>query len=116
MGKRAEIVTQFTEAQTSRDEEKIAAVAASLADNAVMAGGRMGDVSGKDAIIDRLKNPPQRPGGGGGGGMMGQISWSDPVEEGATVKVSASTPMGSIVRTFSFDDDDRITRIEFARG
>ena len=114
MGTKADIVRQFTEAQTSRDAAKIDAVASLLADNAVMGGGRMGDISGKQAILDRLKNPPQM--GGGGGGMMGQIQWSDPVEEGDVVKVTASTPMGSIVRSFKFTDDQKIERIEFARA
>jgi hypothetical protein len=47
---------------------------------------------------------------------MGQLTWSEPVEDGATVKTTLTTPMGAMARTFSFDDDDKITRIEMARG
>ena len=112
MGARTETVQQFTEAQSSREAEKIDAVAALIAENAVMAGGRMGEISGKAAILERLKNPPQ----GAGGGMMGQIQWSAPEEDGDAVKVQATTPMGTIVRTFTFDSDGKIARIEFARA
>jgi hypothetical protein len=113
MASKTDLVRQFTDAQTSRDAAKIDAVAELLADDIVMGGGRMGEISGKAAILDRLKNPPQM--GGGGGGMMGQIQWSEPVEEGSTVKLTASTPMGSLVRTFTFDGD-KIKKIEFARA
>ena len=110
MATRIDAVRQFNDAQTSRDGAKIDAIGELLADDIVMGGGRMGDVTGKAAILERLKNPPQ------GGGRMGQIEWSEPVEEGGAVKLTASTPMGSIVRTFLFDDNDRIKKIEFARG
>ena len=120
MASRIEIAQQFIDAQTSRDPEKIDAVAATLAAQAVMAGGRMGEVTGREAIVERLKNPPQMGMGGGmggmgGGGGMGQLTWSDPVEDGEKVTTSATTPMGRLTRTFHFDGDE-ITRIEFARG
>ena len=115
MGSRTDIARQFNEAQMSRDAEKIEAVGALIADSIVMSNPRTGEISGRDAVIDRLKNPPQMGGGGGGGGM-GQLVWSEPVEDGATVKMTVTTPMGTMARVFSFDDTDKITRIEVARG
>lgn len=109
---RIEAVQKFVDAQTSRNADVIAEL---LAEQAVLATPRGGDVSGRAAIVDRIKNPPQGM-GGGGGGMMGQIEWSAPVEDANVVKMTATTPMGSITRSFTFDDSDKITRIEFARG
>lgn len=128
MASRTEIAKEFLDAQSSRDAAKIDAVAVHIAEDASMAGGRMGgEVTGRPAVVDRLKNPPQR-GGGGGGGFGGgggggggfQITWDEPVEEGATVKVKGTPPpnpmVSSITTVFTFNAEDKITRIERVRA
>ena len=110
MADRSALAKQFIDAQRNRDAAAIDAVASSLTDSAVLASPR-GNVEGKDAIIDRLKNPPQ----GMGGGMMNMITWGDPVEEGEAIRVTANVPPNPMVKglamVFSFADD-KIAKIE----
>ena len=110
MADRSELAKQFIDAQRKRDAGVIDVAAQSLADDAVLASPR-GNVEGRDAIVDRLKNPPQ----GMGGGMMNMITWGDPVEDGEAIRITANVPPNPMVKglamLFSFADD-KISRIE----
>lgn len=93
MASKIEIAKQWVAAQQSRDADQIKALGEQIADDAVFQT-RRGDISGKQAILERLQNPPQGPGGGGGGGMLSQIKWGEPEESGGVIKVVATLPEG----------------------
>jgi hypothetical protein len=113
MGNRTELAQKYLAAQRSRDAAQIDALSASLAEDVSLVTPR-GNVDGKQAVIDRLKNPPQ--GMGGGGGMMGQITFGSPVEEGGNVKIEANIPPNPMIKgmtfVFSFNDSDQICKLE----
>lgn len=115
MATRTDVAKQYVEAQRSRDAGKIDELAALIADDVSMVTPR-GNVDGKAALIDRLKNPPQGMGGGGGGGMMGQVTMGDPVEEGGTVKIEMNIPPNPMIQgmayVFSFNEKDQINKVE----
>ena len=113
MSSRTDIAKQWIEAQKSRDADKIKVLGDSLADDIVFSS-RRGDVSGKQAVLERLQNPPQGP----GGGMMGQISWGEPAEEGTTVKITADLPPGlpipikGLVLSLEFNAEDKVSKVQ----
>ncbi len=108
---RTEIAQRFIEAQRSRDNATIDALAEHLADDAVYVNPRV-TVSGREAIVEQLKNPPQGP----GAAMAQMITWNDPVEEGDTVRVNAVVPpnpmVTGVIMNFEFGPDDKVRRIE----
>jgi hypothetical protein len=114
---KTETVQRYLDAQRSRDAAKIDAVAATLADDVTLNSPR-GAISGKQAVLERLKNPPQGPGGGGGGQMMGQLTFAAPVEDGSAVKVTANIPaqaaafIKGMAFVFNFNDAQLIQKID----
>ncbi len=113
MSSRTDIAKQWIDAQQSRDADKIKVLGDSLTDDIVFST-RRGDVSGKQAVLERLQTPPQGP----GGGMMSQISWGEPAEEGSTVKVQADLPEGlpipikGLVLSLEFNAEDQVSKVQ----
>jgi len=56
MPTREEVVANYLDAQKTQDEAKIKASSEALADTAVLVSPR-GNVEGRDAIVERLRNP-----------------------------------------------------------
>jgi hypothetical protein len=109
---KVELAQQYIALQTNRDEKAIDDLAGKIAEDAVLTSPR-GAINGRDAIVDRLKNPPEYM---AGGGMMGQVTYADPVEEGDTVRISANIPPNPMIKgltlEFGFDGEGRIKSIE----
>ncbi len=79
---------------------------AMLADDVVASNPMTGTLTGKAAVEASIRN---RPGGMGGG----NIQWSDPVEEGDTVKIiGTGSPFGSIKIALGFNASDQINKID----
>jgi hypothetical protein len=71
----------------------------------------MGTTTGKPAIKETLQRMPA------GGGAGGNISWSNPVEEGDTVTtVGTGGPFGPIRIAVGFGADDKINKIDVGVG
>jgi len=116
MASRTEIVSLYLEAQSTRDEAKLNAIEALLADDIVM-GSPMGSSSGKEKIMSRMRK--------GGSGPMAQMQsslvWSTTVEADGKVTVSADLPPGlplpipikGLEMKFSFTDDNHIKQVDF---
>ncbi len=141
MSKRTDIAQTYVDASLKRDPASIDALAPALADDAVLVT-RRGTVSGKPAILERLRDPVSggglrsgagrlairflrwrlarsRPGSGQGiGDVLGKLNFEPPVEQGATVKLRAPLPpnpaFSAVSLTFTFDAEDRVKRIEQA--
>jgi hypothetical protein len=117
MPSRTEIVSLYLEAQSTRDEAKLNAIEALIADDIVM-GSPMGSTQGKEKIMSRMRK--------GGSGPMAQMQaslvWSTPVEAGGTVTTSAELPPGlplpmpikGLDMKFSFTEDNRISKVDFS--
>jgi len=104
MASRVELARQYMDYQRER---KIDEMVAMLADDVVMSNPMTGTTTGKAAVEQQVRNRPM----GGGGGM--QLTWSEPEEEGDSVKILGSgSPFGTIKVVLSFSQDDRITKIE----
>jgi hypothetical protein len=89
-------------------EQKMDEALDMLADDVTMSNPMTGTISGKQALVDQMKN---RPMGGGGGGM--NLTWSDPEEEGDTIKILGSgSPFGTIKILLSFNAEDKINKID----
>ncbi len=114
MSTRTDIAKQWIDAQQSRDADKLKLLGDHLKDDIVFSTPR-GDINGKQAILDRLQNPPQGP---GGGAMMGRISWGEPAEEGATVNIVAQLPEGlpipikGLDLSLEFNEQDKVTKAQ----
>jgi hypothetical protein len=107
MGDRVEITRKYMEAVRDRKFEDIEPL---LADNVVVTIPMTPAVSGKAAVIQGLRNAPAMPG-------AEAISWSDPVEEGDTVKsVGTGSPFGPIKVVAHFDAADKIDKIDVGLG
>jgi hypothetical protein len=108
---REEIVTAYLEAQKSQNAEKIKQVGEALAAAAVLASPR-GNVEGRDAILERLKNPGQAA------MLFSRVSWKAPEAVDGGLKVTADIPAGSPIpirefsQVFKFGADDQLSRIE----
>ena len=91
-----------------QDQEKQDEMLAMLADDIVMSNPMSGTISGKDALTTQMQN---RPAGAGAGGM--DITWADPEESGDAVKiVGTGSPFGPVQVLLSFNDDDKINKID----
>ncbi len=141
MSRRTDIAQTYVDASLKRDPASIDALAAALADDAVLVT-RRDTVTGKPAILQRLRGPAggggfrsgagrlavrflrwrlarSRPGSGQGlGNVLGKLNFDPPVEQGATVKLRAPLPpnpaFSAVSLTFTFDAEDRLKRIEQA--
>jgi hypothetical protein len=141
LSRRTDIAQTYIDASLKRDPASIDALAAALADDAVLVT-RRDTVTGKPAILQRLRGPAagagfrsgagrlavrflrwrlarSRPGSGQGlGNVLGKLNFDPPVEHGATVKLRAPLPpnpaFSAVSLTFTFDAEDRLKRIEQA--
>ncbi len=107
MATKTEVAKQYVEFQQARDFDGLISL---LADDVELKMPMAGEVSGKDAVGDRLRNQP-------GGDSAPQLEWSDPEEEGEDVKVAATgAPFGPLNLVLSFNDNAEITKINIAIG
>ncbi len=91
-------------------EQKLDELLEMLADDVTMSNPMTGTISGKDALAEQMKN---RPMGGGGNSPMGNVTWSDPEEEGDDLKVlGTGGSFGTLKILLGFNDDDKINKIE----
>lgn len=105
MASRVELAQQYMDYQR---EQKLDEMLTMLADDVTMSNPMTGTISGKAALEQQMRNRPM-----GGGGAMGNISWSDPEEEGDSVKVlGTGSPFGTIKIVLGFNTDDKINKIE----
>ena len=105
MASRTDLARQYIDYQRERKTDEMLAM---LSDNVVMSSPMTGTVTGKDALAEQMRN---RPMGGGGGGM--NLTWSEPEEEGDSIKVVGSgSPFGPIKIVFTFNAEDKISKIE----
>lgn len=115
MSTRTDIVARWLEAQRTRDAAVIDALGEKICEDVEMSTPR-GSLSGRAAVLERLRNPPAGP----AAGMMGQLSFGDPVESGAGVTVVAQLPPGlplpikALEIAFSFSDDDRVSQVRIS--
>lgn len=106
MASRVEIAKQYMDLMR---EQKMDEMMDALADDVTMTNPMTGTITGKDALKQQMQNRPQ----GGAGGGMGDINWSDPEEEGDSVKIlGTGSPFGTIKIVLSFNDDDKINKID----
>ncbi|HXH21362.1 MAG TPA: nuclear transport factor 2 family protein [Dehalococcoidia bacterium] len=108
---RVQVARRYLEGEMAQDA---AAVEALLAPDAVHVSMR-GETAGAKAIADRLRNPQ-----GPGAGIMGRLQWSAPQEVEGKVRFEGkpsmpSAPLPGITMTLSFNEANKITRIEMAR-
>ncbi len=107
MATKTEVAKQYVDFQEARDFDGLASL---LADDVELNTPRSGNVSGKEAVEQRLRNRP-------GGGDAPQLTWSDPEEDGEDVKISATGgPFGTLSLVLSFNDNEQITKINIAIG
>ncbi len=107
MASRIELVKQYMAFQ---NEQKLDELLEMLADDVTMSNPMTGTINGKDALAEQMKN---RPMGGGGNSPMGNVTWSDPEEEGDDVKVlGTGGSFGTLKILLGFNDDDEINKIE----
>jgi len=107
LASKIELTKQYMALQS---EQRVDELLEMLADDVTMSNPMTGTISGKDALAEQIKN---RPMGGGGDSPMGNITWSDPEEEGDDVKVlGTGSPFGTIKIQLGFNGDDKISKIE----
>ncbi len=105
MASRVELAKQYMEYQQERKTDDMMGM---LTDDVVMSNPMTGTITGKEALAEQMRN---RPMGGGGGGM--NITWSEPEDEGDNVKILGSgSPFGTIKILLSFNEADKITKID----
>lgn len=103
MPSRIELARQYIGYQRER---KIDELLGMLADDIVMTNPMTGSTSGKAAVEQQMRTRPA-----GGGGM--NLTWSEPEEEGDSVKVLGSgSPFGTIKVVLAFNADDKINKID----
>ncbi len=106
MASRVELTKQYMDMMRDQKMEDMLDL---LADDVTMSNPMTGTTTGKDALKQQMEN---RPAGGAGGGM-GNITWSDPEEEGDNVKIlGTGSPFGTIKIVLSFNDEDKINKID----
>ena len=108
---RSQIAQRYIEAEMAQDGDALEAL---LAPDAVHASMR-GETAGAKAIAGRLRNPQ-----GPGGGMMGRLQWGSPSEVDGKVEIEGkptmpNAPFPGITMTLSFNEANKITRIEMGR-
>jgi hypothetical protein len=82
-----------------------------LAEDVVATNPMTGTQTGKAAVEAGIRN---RPAGGGG---AGDISWSEPAEDGGDIKiVGTGSPFGPIRILLGFDGSDKINKIDIGLG
>ena len=112
MPTREEIVANYLDAQKSQDESKVKAASEALADGAVLVSPR-GNVEGRDAIVERLRNPGQAK------MLLDRLTWGAPeTASESALKVKAELPAGLPIpiqefsTTFHFGAGDKIEKVE----
>ena len=104
MASRIELTQQYMSHQQNRQTDEMLAM---LADDVTMSSPMSGIVTGKEALAQQMKSRPA------GGGAMGDITWSDPEEDGDEVKViGTGSPFGPIKIVLTYNADDQINKIE----
>jgi hypothetical protein len=108
---RAQLAQRYLDAEVAGDAD---AVESLLDANAVHVSMR-GETAGAAAIAGRLRNPQ-----GPGAAMMGRLQWGPPSEQEGHVKFEGkpsmpNAPFAGITMTLSFNEANKITRIEMAR-
>ena len=107
MASRVELTRQFME--LLRDG-KVDEAVAMLADDVVASNPMTGTQTGKAAVEAGMRN---RPAGGG----AANIQWSDPEEEGDTVKIiGTGSPFGPIKIVMGFNASDQINKFDIGMG
>ena len=105
MASRVELAKQYMDYQREQKTDEMLEL---LADDVTMSNPMTGTTTGKEALKQQMQNRPM-----GGGGAMGNIQWSDPEEEGDSVKVLGSgSPFGTIKIVLTYNADDKINKIE----
>jgi hypothetical protein len=91
-------------------DNKIDESLAMLADDVVATNPMTGTQTGKAAVEAGIRNRPQ-------GGGAGDITWSEPAEEGSDIKiVGTGSPFGPIRILLGFDGSDKINKIDIGLG
>ena len=104
MVSRIELTQQYMGYQQNQQTDELLAM---LADDVTMSSPMTGIVTGKDALAQLVSN---RPAGSAG---MGDITWSDPEEDGDDIKIiGAGSPFGPIKIVLTYNADDQISKIE----
>ena len=107
MSKRTDAVLRYVAAVSDPGDPTVAAVAPVLAED-VSIKTPLGDVTGKADVLASLAQPSNAL-------PLATATWGSPSEEGDAASVSAAMPpgmaIGSIEYMFSFDIDDRISRV-----
>ena len=107
MASRIELVKEYMAFQSEQNVDELLAL---VADDVTMSNPMTGTINGKDALAEQMKN---RPMGGGGNSPMGNITLSDPEEDGDDVKVlGTGGSFGTLKILLGFNDDDKINKIE----
>jgi hypothetical protein len=108
LASRLELAAQYMAFQ---QEQKFDELVDMLAEDVSMNSPMTGTISGKDALSEQLRRMPM--GGGGSNSPMGNISWQQPEEDGADVKIlGTGSAFGTLKITLGFDDDDKINKID----
>ena len=107
MASRVELTRQFMELLRAG---KVGEAVAMLSDDVVASNPMTGAQTGKAAVEAGIRNSP------GGGGAAG-IQWSNPEEEGDTVKIiGTGSPFGPIKIVVGFDASDQINKFDIGLG
>ncbi|MGB2694915.1 MAG: nuclear transport factor 2 family protein [Dehalococcoidia bacterium] len=103
MASRIELATEYIGYQR---DQKLDEMLAMLADDVVLTNPMTGAITGKAAVEQQMRNRPA-----GAGSMT--LSWSEPEEDGAGIKVLGSgSPFGTIKVVLEFNADDKINKID----
>lgn len=108
---RTQLAQRYLEAEMTQDADTLEGL---LASDAVHSSMR-GETAGAKAIADRLRNPQ-----GMGAGMMGRLQWSAASDEDGKVRFEGKStmpnaPFPGLYLTLSFDEANKITRVEMGR-
>jgi hypothetical protein len=107
MADKKELARQYMELQR---DNKIDESMAMLSDDVVATNPMTGTQTGKAAVEAGIRNRPQ-------GGGAGDITWSEPAEEGGDIKiVGTGSPFGPIRILLGFDGSDKINKIDIGLG
>ena len=108
---RGQAAQRYLDAEIAQDA---AAIETLLARDAVHSSMR-GEILGAKAIADRVRNSQ-----GPRAGMLGRLQWSGPSESGARLRFEGKPsmpgmPFAGLTMTLSFDEANKITRVEMGR-